>query len=225
MKLLLTQKNDIFDFILDEGFSPKDFTFIEELLTKNEIVTYLKYKDSNYYFMFRNFGVSSFGTQYSPGESSLEFEESVRGGWKQFSSRVKRWLRNLKRETNSLDKWEALKKGLQILPFAIDKDNTNENFSLEELKIIDFKIQTIKQEINKLDLPMETINQINIKLDILNDKADKFSKTDWKELFIGAIIGVIFNLAIPQDTANAIWEIIRQIFKHYILPGQLYHLE
>jgi len=218
MKLLLTQKNDIFDFILEEGLSPKDFLFTEELLTQNEIVTYLRYKNTNYYFMFRNFGVSNFGTQYSPGERSLEFEENVRGGWKQFSSRVKRWIRNLKRETNSLDKWEAFKKGLQILPFAFDKDKINENFSPEELKLIDFKIQTIKQEISKLKLPIETINQISIKLDTLNDKADKFSKTDWKELFIGAVIGVIFNLAIPQDNANAIWEIIRQTFKHYILP-------
>lgn len=218
MKLLLTQKNDIFDIILDEGLNPKDFKFTEELLMKDEIVTYMRYKTTKYYFMFRSFGVSGYRTEYSPAEKSLEGAESVRGGWKQFSTRIRRWLRHLKRETNTVDKWDTFKKGLQLIPFAFDADNKTEKFSADELKLIELKIDTIKHEIKKLELPNDTINQLNIKLDSLNDKAEKLSKTDWKELFIGAIMGTIFNLAIPSDAAKTIWEIIRHTFKQYILP-------
>ena len=218
MKLLLTQKNDIFDIILEEGLNPIDFKFTEELLMKDEIVTYLKYQDTNYYFMFRFLSVSGYETEYSPAEKSLVMEESVRGGWKQFSTRVRRWLRHLKREINIIDKWDTFKLGLQVIPFSFGSSNKSENFSADELKLISLKIDTIKQEVKKLELPEETIRQLNEKLDTLNDKADKLSKTDWKELFIGAIIGTIFNLSIPKESAEVIWEIIRQTFKQYILP-------
>ncbi len=218
MRLLPTQKNDIFDIIIDEGFNPKDFKFSEESLSQDEIVTYLKFKNTKYYFMFRRVDNFYYEAQYSPAERSLEFQEKVRGGWKQFSIRIKRWLRHLKRETNTVDKWETFKKGLQLIPFSFDTNNKTENFSKDELKLIALKIDSVKHEIIKLQLPSDTIKQLNAKLDSLDKKADKLSKTDWKALFIGTIFTIIFNLAIPPETAKTIWEIIRQAFKHYILP-------
>ena len=218
MRLLQTQKNDIFDIIIDEGLNPKDFKFSEEEYSNDEIVTYLKFKNTEYYFMFRRVDNSYYETQYSPAERSLEFQEQVRGGWKQFSIRIKRWLRHLKRETNIVDKWETFKKGLQLIQFSFDTNNKTENFSKDELKLIALKIDSIKHEIIKLQLPSDTIKQLNAKLDSLDEKADKLSKTDWKDFFIGAIFTIILDLAIPPETAKTIWEIIRQAFKHYILP-------
>lgn len=218
MKLLLTQKNDIFDIILDEGLNPNDFKFTEEFETRDEIVTYLKFKNTKYYFQFRYIDERHYRTEYSPSGRSLILDEKVFGGWKEFIGVTRKWLRHLKRETNALDKWDTFKKSLQLIPFAFDTDNKKEKFSADELKLIELKIQTVKQEIKKLELPKDTIKQLNAKLDSLNEKADKLSKTDWKELFIGAVIGTIFNLAIPPDAAKTIWEIIRHTFKQYILP-------
>ena len=124
----------------------------------------------------------------------------------------------MKREIDIFDRWETFKSKLNQIPFSFEYSNTDENFSKDELRLLDQKINTIKSRIGRLELPIETIKQINDKLDSLNNKAAKMSKTDWKELFIGGIIGVIFNLAIPQGTAEVIWDIIKQSFKHYILP-------
>jgi hypothetical protein len=218
MELLLTQKNDIFDIILEEGFYPSDFTFKEEILGANEIVTYLKFRGTNYYFSFRLLKFSGYETEFSPAEKSLIGTDSVRGGWRLFLIRVRRWLRHIKRESNLIDKWEAYKLGLQVAPFTFSLNDESEYFSVDELKLISLKIDLIKQGLKELELPEETIKQLNIKLDALNEKADKLSKTDWKEIFIGAIIATIFNLSIPSESALAIWEIIKQTFNQYIIP-------
>lgn len=217
MKLLISQKNDIFDIIVDEGFDPAYFKFSEEKINNNEIVTYLRYKSTKYYFMFRS-TVSGFQTMYSPALRYLEEEESTRGGWKQFSTRIRKWLKFLKQETNTLNKWDTFKNELQQIPFTFSYDDNNEKFSFQELKIIKLKIDDIKNEIKNLELSHETIKLLNTKFDSLYFKACKLSKTDWKELFIGAIIGVILNLAIPPKTSEAIWEIIRNSFQQFILP-------
>jgi hypothetical protein len=216
MKLLISQKNDILDTIINAGLNPNDFHFKQELQSVDEIIPYLYYKETNYYFSFR-YKAGYFHTSYSPGENSLE-ESTSSGGWKQFLTKVKRWLQFLKREIDTFDRWETFKSELSQIPFSFEYSNIDENFSKDELVILDQKINAIKSRIERLELPIGTIKQINDKLDSLNDKAAKMSKTNWKELFIGGIISVIFNLAIPQGTAEVIWDIIRQSFKHYILP-------
>jgi|SRR6185436_2287490 len=218
MKLLQTQKNDIFDIILDEGMNPSDFKFSVEFESRDEMVTYLKYKETKYYFQFRNIDDRHWITSYSPSGRSLEVTEKYFGGWKGYISITRKWLKHLKREVNATDKWEAFAKELHHIPFAFDSNNEGEKFSSDEIKLLDLKIQTVKKEIKKLELPKETIKQLNAKLDSLNEKVDKLSKTDWKELFLGAVISTIFNLAIPPDSGKSIWEIIRHTFKQYILP-------
>ena len=215
MKLLVSQKNDILDIIINERLNPNDFNFKVELLSIDEAITYLYYKETNYHFTFR-YQVGYFYTTFSPGENCLE-ESSRSGGWKLFLTKVKRWLQCLKREINTFDRWETFNQ-LRQVPFSFETNNNEERFSKDELRLLELKISTIKSRIEKLELPIDTINQINNKLDSLNDKAEMMLKTDWKELFIGGIIGVIFNLAITKETTEIIWDIIKQTFKQYILP-------
>lgn len=214
MKLLLTQKNDIFDLIVEEGFHPNDFLFTEEVLA--EIVTYLKFKDTKYYFLFERAFHNQYNVSWIPGEYKLEDNERAKG-WKSLLVKIRKWLKNLARENSIINKWELLEKEIRSTPSLFNTTNDSDQFSSQELKLISLKINILKLEFKSLALPEASIHALNEKLDNLLDKADQLSKTDWKELFIGGIIGTIMNLAIPPEAAKTIWDLIHKTFNQLIL--------
>src|SRR6476660_4352328 len=117
MKLLPTQKNDVFDIIVQEDLNPNDFGFNEELSDSNEIATKLQFKKTKYFFIFKKESIfSGFDAYYSPGHDSLEIHEHART-WKGLSPILKKWLTSLKREINVVDKWEIFKNEVKLIPF------------------------------------------------------------------------------------------------------------
>lgn len=218
MKLLVSQKDELFDLINDsEWFSPSQFKIIETGTKEKGVNTEVKFENSEYYFRFFEqrdyYGV--FVANYSPGEKLL-FEATSSLDWNLGVIHFKNWLRFLNREINAPDKWSRLLKELSNIQILSETDETK--FSYREYNELSDKISQIKDLIKTVPLLVEQQNAIIDKLDHLTDLARELNKFDWKSLFIGTITSIIIQLSVTKENALQIWALIKKVFNNFFLP-------
>ena len=218
MKLLVSQKDEIFDLINNsEWFSPSQFKLIEIGTREKGVNTELKFENSEYYFRFfeqREYhGV--FVANYSPGEKLL-FEATSSLDWDLGIIHFENWLRFLHREINAPDKWSRLLKELSNIQILSETDEAK--FSYREYIELTDKISQIKGLIKTVPLLVEQQNAIIDKLDHLTELARELNKFDWKSLFIGTISSIIIQLSVTKENALQIWALIKKVFNNFFLP-------
>lgn len=211
MQLLLSQKNAIFDEIEFFKFSPSQFSF-----NAYPEVTIIKLINTDYHFEIKDTNNYNFSTvEFSPGEEYFS-EAYTCQSWPDTLHRFSLWLDNLKRETQLEDKWERLQQEIESIEIPFSNDNST--FTVSEFEILRENFKLIKTKILNIGLT-EPQNEIIIsKLDFLLEQSKTMNKFDWKSLFIGTIITIIIQLSLSQEQGTAIWNLIKEVFKNYLLP-------
>jgi len=216
MKLLVIQKNELYDIITGFNLSPSLFEFKEakSTMTDNEVATVLLLKNSQFAFIFETLNEKHF-IYFSPGTDTFK-SEAFPETWGTLLGYFQNWVSTLLYEIKSEDKWERLQneiKGLNI-KYSVDASK----FSAHEFEVLKTNFNSIKSQITKIGLTVEQAQVIESKLDHLLELAKDMNKFDWKNLFIGTIISIIIQLGITPDNASNLWKIIKQIFSNYFLP-------
>jgi hypothetical protein len=212
--ILTSQKNDILSALENVGFNAKDFS-----LSDHKDFTLVEYKDVKFYCAIRvtsNHFHNNIETV--PGDKTLKqsyFPKSDK--WSDYLPTIKLWAERLKLETMTIDRWQELRSNAEKTVLIDFK--SNDNFKEEEKQIIRERIKLIQTNIGKIGLESEKQKSIENKLDELSSKLDSLNKTNWFELFTGAIVGQVLSLSISQSTANQIWEIIKSAFSSYFQIG------
>jgi hypothetical protein len=219
MKLLISQKDKIFDLIESAGLAPSQFEFIEgpSSNAQGQIKTILNFKNSDFYFVFEN-GVNTLDSHYAifcPGKESFVKHEYP-GGWEGQLGYVASWLASLLREIYSPNKWERLKH--EIAGMKLSFENDQDKFSVSEFEGIQSNVLRIKQGLGSIGLQEEEIKIINQKLDHLTEMAKVLNKFDWKSLFVGSIASIVIQLSITPEHIKAIWDLMKISFSNFILP-------
>ncbi len=214
MKLLNSQKNALFELVEESGLSPNLFTYQEP--TENDSSTYLRVKNSDYFFEFTSHENKHYSI-YSPGDDTIE-ERRYPGSWNLQLTNVRKWITNLERELDSPNKWDLLEEEIKNSNFDdIEYDNTK--FTHEEFKLLESKINDLKIKIEKLDLIEEDLNTIHKKLDHLLKLSEKMNKNDWKNLFIGTLISITAQLTIDKETGATIFGLARETLVKFLPSG------
>lgn len=215
MKLLNSQKDQIFDLIEEQNLSPSQFEFNEEQVNvvSHTEKTILSFKNSQYFFQFdyRNGGHYSI---FSPGRSTITEEEFPRN-WENQLFYFKEWLLNLLREINTPNKWERLRKEINEINSGFTVGQ--EKFSFQEYEELIIKINQLKGSIKEIGLSRDQILGINNKLDFLVESAKTLSKFDWKSLFVGTIISITIQLGLTPENSKSLWNLITHIFNQLFL--------
>ncbi len=219
MKLLISQKDKLFELVEKSGLSPSQFELIEvpSLIIPGEIATKLSFKNSDFYFSFET-GKNSREPHYaifSPGNDNFA-EQNYPGTWEYQLQYAFRWLTNIVREINSPNKWDRLYK--EIAEIKINYENDEGKFSATEYEELKHKIDSLKNGITSINLLPEQLAAINTKLDHLTLLAKDMNKFDWKGLFVGTIISIIVQLSVTPENAKSLWALIKQVFSNYLLP-------
>jgi len=214
MWLKKSQENEIFDLIISQQMSPNDF----ELQRTGSIYeeTKIALKNSNYHFTLTFTGQSHTFRQ-SPGVEKLEEEYETYPMWEKKKNSIIKWLERLKSELEQPDKWNEYYLVSAQVNWKFNDDKDNLKFNYGEIEEITKSINQIKTQIRQLELPAEKLGIIENKLDYLLVKSKLLGKFDWKNLFVGTIIGLIVQLALPVNLTQQIWTIIGQAFKQFIL--------
>ncbi|MBA4242140.1 MAG: hypothetical protein C0448_15555 [Sphingobacteriaceae bacterium] len=215
MRLLNSQKNELYDAIEVYGLSPAQFEFVntKSIQSSPEVATMLCYKGTDYYFLFDTHYGGHYAS-FSPGEQHFN-DEAHTSDWDTQLMVFDRWLEYLSREINSPNKWERLESEMKSIRFNFTNDE--DKFSFHEYEDLKLKVETLKSSINNLGLLGDQAHVFNDKLDHLVELAKDMNKFDWKSLFVGTIISVIIQLSVTQDNAKELWTLIKQIFSTYLM--------
>ena len=141
MKLLVSQKDQLFDIIEKEGLSPSQFEFTENasLISHRQVATSLKYINTDYFFSFET-GPNSETSHYAiycPGIDIYK-QSNISVDWPYQLHCFQAWLSALSRELTAPNKWERLKK--EIAEIKISFKDEGGKFSVHEFEDLMKKI-------------------------------------------------------------------------------------
>jgi hypothetical protein len=215
MKLLISQKDALFDLIEMSGFSPHQFQQIEVKSKYNSENSFeLRFNNSEYFFLF-DFSNGKYMQRSCPGEYTY-LEKGTNGTWDEQFASFGNWLQYLKREITAPNKWERLRVEMESLNIQFNHDE--DKFTVVEYEDVVAKINVLKQQLGTIGLLPDQVAAISNKLDHLTEYAKTMNKFDWKGLFVGTMISIVIQLEVNHENANALWRLIKRIFNTYFLP-------
>ena len=215
MRLLISQKDVIFELIQKQGLSPNQFK-IEESETLLTSSTTIKFKERDFTLNFiSSLNSNIFSLRYTPGNEV--FTENI-GPIEKFSNsllEIQFWLNNIYREIQSPNYWEKLDRELEEVRMSSVFNNSK--FTIKEFNNLSSKIDFLKSNLKEIPLLKEQNEQIIFQLDNLKSRAEELGKFDWTNLFIGTIMSIIIQLNVNRENADALWQLIKNIFSGYFL--------
>jgi len=216
MKLLLSQRDTLYEYIENRGLSPAQFEFEEKPsdYSSSSTATILKYKNSEYHFTFETVNNARQMALFCPGS---DIHTGIADGleWSYTLQYFGTWISNLLKELNTPNKWARLQSEIGGLSLKYSEEDGK--FSFKEYEELQMKIEVLKGGLSTIDLLPDQIKTINEKLDHLMIMAKDMGKFDWKGLFIGTIVNTVIQLAVTQSSTLALWNLIKQAFNNYFL--------
>lgn len=214
-------KNEFFYKIKELGFTPDDFTLIED--TEEDHTTYIKYKETPFMFTINNSNESydefeCLYVLYAPGfpdsemfpeRNYFEFSSVLN----KFNHWVMRHIKEYELDEFEPDLWSEYKNGNNSLNFNDIDCNDKDLFSISERKQISMSINELKLLINKnFETSVEEQNLINERLEYLINSTKKLNKFDWKSLTLSTVIGIATTLTLDVEKGKLLFELFRQVF-------------
>jgi hypothetical protein len=215
VELLRSQRNSLFDWVVQAGLSPLSFEINESDNNRVRIAM----KNSGHYFVFKFFPVLNDTTileiQFSPGKSTQVASYSSTK-WEGLDNIFLEWLSFVKRETESPDKWLEMYEASKRVGWSTN-DEANTLFTFNEFMDINIRIEQVKVKVSQINIPPDQLGLLHSKLDYISEKAKTLGRIDWKNLVIGTIIGYLVQTALPPETAKSVWLIVQEVFKKVLL--------
>jgi|GEM_PF-3656234 len=221
MKLLLSQRNQLFDTILGHGYPSEDFDFVKlpvqgALHDENSQIIYLP--NSEYYFQIGRGDVSRGFIEYSPGESQLIASRKF-AGWNDLYNSFTCWLMFLKRELEESDLWGGIstvfnKLGLQ--PILIDT-----HFSSDEFIRLEKYMNELQIAVKTLQLNQDQQTNIILRLEESLNRAKSERRIDWASHFIGGMMSLFITLSVTPNVQSKFWSLVKAIFSGILLTSNI----
>lgn len=220
MILLTSQKDEIYDIIEINDFSPSQFEiYLSQSLNPTKYSdkgTIISLKKSEFSFRLEgtDHNIFTLFTILCPGEKSFKQTKSA-SSWIQQKSFFTQWLGFLKRELTTPNKWERLQNEMNQINASYDE--SVDKFSAQEYEELKHKMNQLKLGIKSIGLLPEQITIINAKIDHLTELALTMNKFDWKGLFIGTIVNLSMALSFSNEARTAFWGLIKIVLSPIIL--------
>jgi hypothetical protein len=225
LNLTKQQKNEIFRIIENKGLSPSRFSWttrVKNLTTGHGGITrgYVEHsatalvichegKDFRFTFECNEDGYyySSLVPQLIPGKIVLA------ENWNGLIQKFEDWLDIIKYELEEPDLWKELPRGQALTSIPPDYSR-DEKFSPEERRLVVEQLSKIEKFIIQSNqLSGASAIQVRQTFIYLQQRSETTSKLDWKNLFAGAIIGLILNKAV--DNAPEIMKLCNELLSPF----------
>lgn len=210
-RLLTRQKNKLYKLINPEIFKPNEFrlTYDDDLDEKVRFQNprFIYQKDNRYFFQIILFnGSDTYSLYMAPGKTKhTDGQSNV--GWDGVLVSFSNWLKILDEEVNSPDLW-ALGESLSgetdsnFEFFAVD-----EPFSLEQHKSMSEQIGTMRREMQaQFELDNQQFEILKELLSHLDERLDKLSRFDWRNLATGLFVNLGSAAAFNPQKAGEIFQ-------------------
>src|ERR1019366_560235 len=208
------KKNEIFKKIQAVGLDPKQFDL----------------EDDDEFRIKHKWSESRFIVGGDPGHyvgSSVVGDAPAwpvdKYSWDALISRISSWLEDVKRDLETPDLWAELQREAELLG-ANDDVTENTPFTFDEQKEIAGRLQELAEHARRTNaLSGEQMRILDGKLDYLVNAAGRLGRIDWRNAFVGAILGYIVTAALPPDARDIVLGLFRATIGHFYglseLPG------
>ena len=210
MKLLLSQKNQLYDIIGNQDLTQNIFSYLED-----EYSVKIKYNKDYEFKIVLNNPKYTYSLVYSPGENKLK-EITTANYWVEVAASFQQWLEYLKKEIQLPDKWKLLGEYIKSTGIEIPS-SSNEFFSINEYEILKERIEILKNDLFQIAELKANHELINIKIDQLLINSKKLNKPDWINLFLGTIFNLIITLSLNEHVIHSIWQLVKNFFNNFLI--------
>jgi hypothetical protein len=206
-------KNEIFKAIQEVGLDPNEFD-----LENDDVEVRIKHKWSESCFIIGG-GPGHYVGHSVVGDAPDWTFEAYR--WQSLIERISRWLQNVKRDLETPDLWAELQREAKLLG-ANDDVTDNTPFTLNEQKEIARRLQELAEHARRTHaLSGEQMRVLDGKLDYLVKAAGRLGRIDWRNAFVGAILGYIITVALPPDARDMVLGLFRATIGHFYGVSEL----
>ncbi len=201
MRITKKQQKELSDVIESNNLNIFDFEHsgnLEKFFVKYKYDYFSfsieKIKDDNYNYTI----LSIYSTVAKSGNS----------GWNGTTANFKAWVKSIAEEINTTTGWEFIANNYSNK----DYKELEINFTDEEKKENLNRLEELKKEIIKLELPKNNLKFIEKKIDELSYKLDELKKFDWHTLLISTFINFLVSGIISNEHKATIWNFINVNF-------------
>jgi hypothetical protein len=209
--LRTTQKNFLFTYLQNHGFSPADFELKED--GESELVI-VRHRSSNYFFSVSVTIAGEHIAVFSPGEQTLK-EERPQLNWKGVEAQFAKWVTNLSEELQIPDLWSTITGDTQLIRLAADQDNRP--FTPDEQTQVKKALDEIKAYLIKThNLSGDRLEAIERQLSYLDEASARLGRKDWTVILLGSLLGMVSNLSLSADGTRDLFRFAGQIVKQLL---------
>ena len=216
--LLKSQRNEVYEMIAAHDLDPANFYWGETESTYQHmtLVSYIAYKNTDFYFKFDYSEENLHFCVYSPGIEK-QIDSEYPGSWECEKGDFSAWLQNIYREINQPDLWSELSKYQLATDTLTTSELGNDPFTAYQADQISESLNQIRAYLHEHQLVSdEHIEFVKQKLTYLEEAARRQGRMDWLHTAIGVIMTIAVALSLDPDRANDIWNIIKTTISGFV---------
>lgn len=217
------QKNTCFEIIQAAHLSPAEFLWVDvDPRGNRNTCSELRHPTSGYYFRFdRN------DLEWSPDSSQRIAGSPSRFGhdWSAMLSEFKKWVGYIADELSVPDLWDAVRTAGELPSVSQDPGLSNAPFTAAEQQYLSKQLEEIKEFVFKtVQLEEGQKAFLEARFEYFDESSRRLGRKDWLNLFMGALLGTVINLAVPQDNIGDLFRFAGTALRHLFstpvgLPG------
>jgi hypothetical protein len=208
------QRNALFDAIEENGLDVNDFG-----LDAEDGITYVRHRPSESAFSVQTTDGLTFHGSYKVGDA----------GWYGYQpaewyllliDHFDRWIRLVKREAETPDKWEILRVAGEFLARLDQADLSNERFTAAEQSQITSTLDEIKTYIVE-SRALSAAQAVNIekKIEHLEKASERFGRKDYAMLFFGTVLSALATVGLPPTVIQHVFMMAVHGLGHLFIGG------
>jgi hypothetical protein len=206
--LLRSQRSRVFEMLLDAGLEPAEFSWGKEEIVGGILVSRLNYSAGTYFFQFSSHELNAWCVACPGRYRSVDYDYPK--DWQEQEGIFRTWMSHLKREIQFPDPWDELAK-YRIAVGAETSDATiNEPISACDADRIGQVLTRLGLRVGQeLKLDGEAVALVRGKFAYLAEAARREKSQDWVYTALGVCASTAMSLAVPRESAAALWQLIR----------------
>jgi hypothetical protein len=207
------KKNEIVKAIQAEGLDPRAFD-----LGENKTEAWIAQRHSTARFTIAGDAIKYVGQHRFGDWPAWPYEAYT---WQGVMEKVEVWLGDLKSDLDTPDLWAELQSEAEVLRGAQHEETDNTLFTSSERAAIAQRLNELAQYVERTNLLSGgQFVELKDRVDYLVEATGRLGRIDWRNAFVGAILGYLLSAGIPPETARHLFSIFLGIISHiHGLPG------
>ena len=221
LTLLRSQKKRVYAILRETNFEPAEFSWSDERIVDQLIVSRLKHRDWQYYFQFSSCEINAWCIVCPGLCRTMDYRYPK--SWEEQEGIFRQWAESLRRELDTDDPWQELAKYRLALDRELSGEMVNEPIpAVEADQIAQLLVRLGDEMIREFSLNAEQSLALRAKLDYLAQASRRQRSRDWAYMVLGACTTTAMALSLTEQQTATWWEMVGSALSAFVqlLPAK-----